>query len=170
MRHDDKEFEAFYRKNYASVYWFFRRAHVADDEAHDLAQEVFTRVWDAWHDYRGEAVRNYLETIARHVLTDRFRRIHAQCRGGDEKPLDDPAIASELIELPVAIEDVLARQRLYEMIDRLPPIPRQCVLLWIDGYRYEEIGRILRLSVEAVKTRLRDAKRLLREDYDDHNK
>lgn len=166
MEFDDDEFEAFYRRNYALVQKFFCRARVADDKAHDLAQEVFTKVWKSWPTYRRAAVRSFLETIARRVLLDDIRKRETDRRRGKGVPLDDPALAPELFELPRDIEDTLRRELLRELVSRLPPITKECVEQRIDGWSYEDIAAAMRISVDAVRTRLRDAKRMMKEDYD----
>jgi RNA polymerase sigma factor (sigma-70 family) len=168
MGYDD--FETFYRRNYASVYWYFRRARAADDEAHDLAQQVFANVWKSWARYRREARRSYLEKIALRVLLDRNRRLNTDRRRGHEQPIDDPALDGELITLPPDIEERERQVIMRKLIDRLPPITRECVLYYIDGYTYAEIGRLTRLTEEAAKTRLRDAKKMMKEDYDAQQK
>ncbi|HEX2121202.1 MAG TPA: sigma-70 family RNA polymerase sigma factor [Thermoanaerobaculia bacterium] len=170
MRYDDREFESIYRQRYADVYWFFHRARCADEEAHDLTQEVFANVWKSWANYRRESVHNYLKKVALRVLLTRNRVRDALRHRGIEQSIDDPAAVIELITLPPDIDEIVQRRILYELIDRLPPITKECVLYWIDGYTYEQIARLVRISVEAVKTRLRDAKRMMKEDYDAQQK
>jgi RNA polymerase sigma-70 factor, ECF subfamily len=170
MRYDDEEFEAFYRRNYASVYWFFIRARIADDEAHELAQEVFLRAWKARGEYRKESEKSYLHKIALRVLLDRNRRLRTQRRHVQYESTDDPAIEAKLVEETPDVETLMQRRLLRDMIRRLPPITRECILYRIDGYTYEEIARLVQISVESVRTRLRDAKEMLKEDYDDQQK
>ncbi|HJQ35585.1 MAG TPA: sigma factor-like helix-turn-helix DNA-binding protein, partial [Thermoanaerobaculia bacterium] len=59
-------------------------------------------------------------------------------------------------------EAALRRKRLYDAISSLSPAQRECVQLWLDDFKYDEIARALRTSMDAVKSRLRDAKRILR--------
>ena len=169
MRYDDQEFEAFYRRNLKFVYWYFWRAGAADDEAHELAQVVFMNAWKARGSYRREAEKSYLQKIALRVLLTRNRRVETEKRRMQHVSAEDPAIAHRLTQ-PPDVDGVLERRQLSEMINRLPPITRDCVLHQIAGYSYEEIARMVNISVEAVRTRLRDAKALLKEDFDDQQK
>jgi DNA-directed RNA polymerase specialized sigma24 family protein len=58
---------------------------------------------------------------------------------------------------------VLRRRRVHDAIAALPSAQRQCIQLWLDGFKYDEISRALKTSPESVKTGLRDAKRHLRD-------
>jgi DNA-directed RNA polymerase specialized sigma24 family protein len=53
-------------------------------------------------------------------------------------------------------------RRLFDTIAGLPPGQRECTLLWLEDFQYDEIARALRITVDAVKSRLRDARKLLR--------
>jgi RNA polymerase sigma-70 factor, ECF subfamily len=170
MGHENEQFEAFYRRNYRNVYWYFRRARIADDEAHELTQEVFMKAWQARDMYREEAQRSYLEKIALRVLLTRKRAFETRKRQMQYESADEPAIAAKLVQPAVDVEDLLQRRELREMIERLPPITKQCVLYRIDGFSYDEIAPMVQISVEAVRTRLRDARDILKEDYDDQQK
>jgi len=56
-------------------------------------------------------------------------------------------------------EDALRRKKLHDAIAALPEGQRHAIQLWLDGFQYTEIAHALRVSVDAVKSRLRDAKR-----------
>ena len=163
----DERFEAIYRKHYGRVYRFYRRCPVPDDEAHDLAQEVFKRFYEHMDQYRGEAEWRFLETIARRVLFNVIRARTTVKRNAKIVDLDDPEVTQE----PAAPEEpdyaekqqrALRRKLLHDAIAELPQGQRQCVELWLDGFQYDEIAGALRISMDAVKSRLRDTKKQLR--------
>lgn len=54
------------------------------------------------------------------------------------------------------------RKELHDAIAALPEGQRHAIQLWLDGFHYSDIAHALRISVDAVKSRLRDAKRHLR--------
>jgi DNA-directed RNA polymerase specialized sigma24 family protein len=58
-------------------------------------------------------------------------------------------------------------KQLHDAIAVLPEGQRHAVELWLDGFQYADIAQVLRVSVDAVKSRLRDAKRQLRANIDD---
>lgn len=171
MSHDE-QFEALYRKYRRRMIAFFLRAfRVTEEDAEELTQDTFARFFEALDEYRGDAEWAYLEKIARNVGYNRVRAITAVKRGSGLKvvEIDDP---NQFTAEPAAPpepdyaerqDQALRRKRLYDAIAALPAGQRQCLQLWLDGFQYNEIAPILRISQDAVKSRIRDAKRLLRE-------
>lgn len=164
----DRLFEEIYRKSYARVYRFFHHEYgIADDEAQDLAQETFQRLLGHMHQYRGDAVWAYVQAIARTVLFNWRRAAMAAKRSAKMVDIDDPAISQQLAapEQPDYAErqSTAARdRRLVEAISELSEGQQQVVRLQVQGFKYAEIEKILRISPDAVKSRLRDAKKYLR--------
>lgn len=165
----DERFESIYRKHYARVYRYYRACRVSDDEAHDLAQDVFKRLYERLDQFRGEdeAVWPFLETIALNVLRNWIRAAKTAKRSATMVDIDDPDFVYE----PAAPEEPdyaareqteLRRARLRQAIAELPEGQRECFRLWIQGFKYDEIANVLRVSMDAVKSRLRDAKKYLR--------
>lgn len=161
-------FEAIYRKYYARIWRFHRSFGVADDESHDLAQETFKRFYEALERYRGEAEWAYLATIARNVLYNWARAAKTAKRSAEMVQLDDPELAFDVAapEEPDYADrehERARRQRLQEAIGELPDGERECLRLWVLGFKYDEIAATLRVTMDSVKSRLRDAKKHLRE-------
>jgi RNA polymerase sigma factor (sigma-70 family) len=165
----DDEFETLYRKHYARVWRYFRTNSVSDDEAHDLAQDAFKRLYERMGQIRNDDAWPFLATIAKTILLNRVRARQTQKRSATMIPIDDP----ELINAePVAPEerdyaDRQAEEVLWEKVRSavvsLPQGQRECLRLWIEGLKYNEIAKVLGITLDAVRSRLRDAKRYLRE-------
>jgi RNA polymerase sigma-70 factor (ECF subfamily) len=170
----DGRFEALYRKNFSRVYRFYRAYGVADDEAQDLAQETFKRIYESFDDYRGEAEWGFIQTTARNVLFNWVRAAKTAKRSAELVAIDDPEL---MIDPPAPPEPDYAerqhaeqrRKRLVEAVAALPPGQRECLRLWMVGFKYNEIAAILKTTVDAVKSRLRDAKKELRERLGDES-
>jgi RNA polymerase sigma-70 factor (ECF subfamily) len=163
----DEHFEAVYRRYYARVYRFYRSLGVADDEAHDLAQDAFKRFYEQMHLFRGgpESEWPFLRQLARNVLLNWIRARKAVKRDTKLVDLDDENFIEEPPEAPDYAEkeqQTLRRKRLAEALRGLPEGQQQCIRLWVQGHKYNEIAELLRISVDAVKSRLRDAKKYLR--------
>ncbi|HYI11487.1 MAG TPA: RNA polymerase sigma factor [Thermoanaerobaculia bacterium] len=164
----DARFETMYRKYFARVYRFFYfEHHITDDEAQDLAQETFVRVYESFDSYRGEAEWGFLKVTATRVLLNWIRKAHAAKRSGEVVEIDDPEIFFDLPapEGPDAADRQLAdlrRAALAEAFAELSPAQQECLRLSILGFKYNEIASILKISLDAVRSRLRDAKRYLR--------
>lgn len=162
----DPQFEELYRTNYARVYRFYRSLRVADDVAQDLAQETFIRVYRTFEQYR-EGGWAYLEKIARNVLYNWLRSQKAIKRSVHTVDIDDPGSELQIAAPPepdYADRDEAARnwKRFREAIAQLPPGQRQCLELQADGLKYHEIAERMGLTLDAVKTRLKEAKKRLR--------
>jgi len=163
----DELFDTLYRKTFGRVYRFFRGFGIADDEAQDLAQDTFTRIYESFDRYRGEAIWGYVETTARNVLSNWVRARKTAKRSAPTVEIDDPEISIDPPAPPEPDyadreEQALRRKRLRQAIARLSEGQQQCLALRVRGYKYNEIATILRISIDAVKSRLRDAKKELR--------
>ncbi|HKO56963.1 MAG TPA: RNA polymerase sigma factor [Thermoanaerobaculia bacterium] len=158
-----------YRKYYARIWRYFRSCNVADDEAHDLAQDTFQRLYEHMHQFRGEqeAVWAFLQQIARRILLNRIRARLATKRNGLTVDIDDPELALDIAapEEPDYAEreqQALRRNRVRQAIAELSEGQQQVLRLWVQGLKYTQIAQALRVSVDAVKSRLRDARKHLR--------
>lgn len=170
----DELFRSLWDRHYARMLRYFQRVfRVSADEARDLTQEAFLRFYRTLDEYRGEAEWALLETIARNLGYNRVRSLTTIKRGAVRpESLDDAQAARRD---PVAagahpldrMIDAERKTRLRQAIAGLPKGQRQCVQLRLADHSYEEIARMLRLSLDAVRSRLRDAKRQLRERLGD---
>jgi RNA polymerase sigma-70 factor, ECF subfamily len=173
-RENTERFESVYRRYYARMLRFFRQVfRLSEADAHDLTQDSFVRFYRAMDEYRGEAEWALLETIARNVGYNRVRSVTTVKRGRIRpESLDDGEPGKEAVDpgqrhpIDTMIETEQL-QRLREAMTQLPSGQRQCLQLWLEDFSSEEISRVLRISIVAVKSRVRDAKRALRERLGD---
>ncbi len=166
---DDRLFEALYRKYYRRIVRFYVQSfRLAEEDAEELAQDAFMRFYRSMDDYRGDAEWAFFEMIARRVAYNRIRTGRTKKRSGLRVDIDDPEITSEPIapqgpDYAEREEQTERTRRLREAIRKLPSGQRQCIHLQLEGFKYQEIGKALRISGDAVKSRLRDARKSLRE-------
>jgi RNA polymerase sigma-70 factor (ECF subfamily) len=161
-------FEETYRKYYARVWRYYRSCRVSDDEAHDLAQDTFKRLWEYRDSIRGEDPWPFLKRIARSVLLNFIRAARTQRRTATTVTLDDPEI---VIDPPAPAEqtyedredDLRRRDLLHRAFRELPKGQQECLRLRMADFSYDEIQKTLGITLDAVKSRIRDAKRFLRE-------
>ncbi len=59
-------------------------------------------------------------------------------------------------------EEALRRMHLHDAIAALPEVQRHTIQLWLDGFTYADIARVLGISPDAVRSRLRDARRTVK--------
>lgn len=173
---DDSRFQELYRRYYRSVVAFFTRQGFSLEEARDLAQDTFVRVYRGMETYRGEGAWSFIQTTARRIALNEIRSRMTQRRSAKLTPLEEPLTQTiskdpwtgapphtpetELVEQE---EDVRRRERLQQAIVNLPERLRGCLLLRLQGLSYREITVALRLSMDTVKTRLNEARNRLRE-------
>lgn len=165
----DERFRTLYQKYYRRMVRYFIRAfRVSEEDAEELTQDAFVRFYQAMGEYRGEAEWAFFEVIAQRVALNRIRSFRTAKRNADVVDFDDPQnhrepAAPQGPDYAEEQEVALRRQALRRAIaEELSPGQRQCIQLWLAGYKYDEIARILRITVDAVKSRLRDAKKVLR--------
>jgi RNA polymerase sigma-70 factor, ECF subfamily len=165
----NERFRALYQKYYRRIVRFYVRAfRFAEEDGEELAQEAFLRFYEAMDEYRGDAEWAFFESIARNVAYNRIRSGKTQKRNGRTVDIDDPELvanepaAPEEPDYAERQEAASRRKRLYDAISALPAGQRECVQLWLDDFKYDEIAKVLCMTMDAVKSRLRDAKRQLR--------
>jgi RNA polymerase sigma-70 factor (ECF subfamily) len=141
------------------------------DEALDLSQEVFLRVFRTIHRFRGHStLRTWIYRIAVNQARNRHRFWRRRHRA-DQVSLDEHVAAhGDFLSAHEARPDrVLAQkelaERLQRALDHLPFDQRTAIVLReIDGLSYEEIAYSLGVAVGTVKTRLTRARQALRSE------
>jgi len=141
------------------------------DEALDLSQEVFFRVFRTLPGFRGQsALRTWIYRIVINQARNRQRWWRRRHRA-EQVSLDEHLQKSGDLEssLDVPPDRLLASKetaaRIWEALDRLPFDQRTALILReVDGLRYEEIAFSLGVAVGTVKSRLTRARQALRAD------
>jgi RNA polymerase sigma-70 factor (ECF subfamily) len=139
------------------------------DEALDLSQEVFLRVFRTIASFRGQsALRTWIYRIVINQARNR-QRWWRRRRRAEQVSLDEHLeqfgdLESKSDVLP---DRLLASKetasRIWQALDRLPFDQRTALVLReVDGLRYEEIAFSLGVAVGTVKSRLTRARQALR--------
>ena len=140
-------------------------------EALDLSQEVFLRVFRTLPQFRGQSsLRTWIYRIVINQASNRQRWWRRRHRA-QQVTLDDPAVShGELAESrSFAMPDRLLQQqeiagRVWAALDALPFDQRTVIVLReIEGLSYEEIADSLAVAVGTVKSRLARARQELRD-------
>lgn len=135
------------------------------EDAEELLQEVFTKIWQEAHHYdpkRGAPLA-WAITITRHKAIDRIRSLSRRLKLNDEAGQEEsvtpttvqpPAKQTELRESATAVRVSLSH---------LPPDVRETIeLAYFGGFSHSQIAEKLALPVTTVKSRIRRAMQQLR--------
>ena len=141
------------------------------DEALDVSQEVFLRVFRTLSRFRGQsALRTWIYRIVVNQVRNR-QRWWRRRRQADMVSLDDHLKrCGELEATREVLPDRLlaskeTARRIWAAMEQLPFDQRTALVLReIDGLRYEEIAFTLAVAVGTVKSRLTRARQALREE------
>ncbi|MGD9902304.1 MAG: sigma-70 family RNA polymerase sigma factor [Vicinamibacterales bacterium] len=142
------------------------------EEALDLSQEVFLRVFRTVGSFRGHSsLRTWMYRIVVNQARNR-QRWWRRRRQSDQVSLDQHVVDHGELRQPgddAAPDRVLARKqtarRLWQALDRLPFDQRTAIVLReFDGLSYDEIAFSLDIAVGTVKSRLTRARHALRTD------
>ncbi len=142
------------------------------DEALDLSQEVFLRVFRTIHAFRGQsALRTWIYRIAINQARNR-QRWWRRRRRSDQVQLEQYVLDHGELGRPGdgdSPDRAFARKemavRLWAALDALPFDQRTVIVLReIDGLSYDEIADSLNVAVGTVKSRLTRARQTLRHE------
>jgi RNA polymerase sigma-70 factor (ECF subfamily) len=164
---DTSAFEVLFRRHFEAVFRFASSFVVDRDVADDVAQEVFGWVWvhrAAWNppgdilSYLLAAVRN------RALVLTRNEKRRANVTGRYVVPGESPAMAAPGLSMETVIEDEELIATIWRVIQVLPE-PRRTVLLlrWRHGLEWDEVARIMEMSIPATRMVHSRALKLLRE-------
>jgi RNA polymerase sigma-70 factor (ECF subfamily) len=147
------------------VYSICHLSAISDQDADDLAQEAFIKIWMNLSNYDPErgALRSWIASITRNLRVDRFRR-HGYERVTDS--MDDGWENSGSVTLALRIVD--SRQSphdsafsneasaiVHQAVNGISPIMRDVVTLHLtQGLDSREIARQLRIPEGTVKSRV----------------
>jgi RNA polymerase sigma-70 factor (ECF subfamily) len=137
-----------------NVYRFILKNLRHEEDARDVVQTTFEKMWVRRDEIDASKSKSYLFTVAYHQMIDHIRKVkRIQLKdefGEDLRVQDKPAN-----NLKKILDDALAR---------LGETQRTLVLLKdYEGYSYEEIGQITNLSESQVKVYLHRARVQLKE-------
>jgi RNA polymerase sigma-70 factor (ECF subfamily) len=173
MPEDDPQFRQVFERYQPSVYAFFKRKGLTQEECLDLTQETFFRVYKSIQGFRGDAsLDTWIRRVATNLWCNEIRRRKTEKRDASEVSLE--AELEKGHPLPAetgargALEGLLddeQRRKLRRAMDGLPEKMRRCLVLRIDqGLKYREIAVLMQVSIDTVKAHIFQARtRLARE-------
>ena len=145
----EKEYNECVRTYADNVYRFIVKNLRHEEDARDVVQTAFEKMWINREQIDPAKSKSYLFTVAYHQMIDHLRkikRIHLKEEFNENTRVSDRSVNN-------------AKKILEEALSRLPEIQRSLVLLKdYEGYSYEEIGKITGLNESQVKVYLHRAR------------
>ncbi|WP_347158467.1 RNA polymerase sigma factor [Pontibacter chitinilyticus] len=143
-------FNQLVRKYQQKVYWHIRKMVIDHDDADDLTQDVFIKVWKGLENFRQDA---QLYTWIYRIATNECLTFLSSKKRKFFLPIND--VAAELAQKLEASPDVAGDEiqlKLQKAILRLPDKQRLVFnMKYFDEMKYEEMSEILGTSVGALK-------------------
>ncbi|MFZ9589053.1 MAG: RNA polymerase sigma factor [Chitinophagaceae bacterium] len=136
------------------VYRFILKNLQHEEDARDVVQSAFEKMWLNREQVNSATAKSYLFTVAYNQMIDHIRknkRIVLQDEFSEGTKIDQGEIPSFKKELEKALQ-------------QLTPLQKSLILLKdYEGYSYEEIGKITALNASQVKVYLHRARIQLKE-------
>ncbi len=156
---DQQAFYLLYQKYHRKVYAICWRMLADKDSAEDVCQEVFVQLWQKITNFRGESkFSTWLHSVTTNIVLGHLRKHKNWLQRMFS--IEDQTVQ----EVAVEMEDTSERTALDKHIARLPERARLVFVLFaVEGYRHEEIAKMLGMAVGSSKAQYHRAKSLLRE-------
>lgn len=124
-------------------------------ELDDLRQDALVNIWQGLPGFRGDsAVRTWVYRVTLNTCVSTLRRRDRDISGTSLPELYD--VIDESAEKRIMLAE------LHESISRLPAIDKAIVMLWLEGFTYEEMVDMVGMGRNAIATRLHRAKEKLK--------
>lgn len=167
---DQDAFAQLVEANQNKIYTLALRMTGNSEDAADLAQEAFLKVWRALPDFQGESgFSTWLYRLTSNLCIDFLRRENRRRSIASISSLDDEEgpLPTDVPDRRFTPEDELERRELRTAVDRglrrLSDEHRQVLALRaVEGLSYTEIAGVLDLEVGTVKSRIARARSALR--------
>ncbi len=170
---EKEAFEAIYREFEGLVYNTAYYMTKNSDDACDIAQEVFIKVYKALPNFRGDCkFSSWIYRICVNTVNDHLRRssrhktvsLSVYDEDKDEDSQLDIPDENEENSPEAAMDKKIASETIRDAICSLPDDMKQIIILRdIEGYSYEELCGMLGLKEGTVKSRINRARTILRD-------
>jgi len=158
---EERIFAAFFKSNVKSLanYLYYKFGNT--DQANDIAQDAFIKLWENCRNVPPEKAKSFVYTVANNASLNQVA--HQKVVLQYAKNSGSERITSESPEF--IMEEEQFKVKLQKAIDKLSEAQRTAFLLnRIDGKKYAEIAEMLDIGVKAVEKRIHGALVSLRKE------
>ncbi len=154
-------FEDFFRKYSKPMFLYALSFVSSEEEAEDIVQEIFMNFWksESYLTIQDEAVKTYL-----------FRSIRNNCLNklGKKSVLRDTidVLYEEAVEDEFGLLNDVLITEIREAIESMSPQTKEIITsVFYQGQKYQEVADRMGISINTVKTLLKNGMRYLRERF-----
>lgn len=152
------------------IFHFIYRHVLNENDARDLAQEVFVKLFFNAAKFRPEAkFSTWLYQIALNLCLDHFKsrrmRQAARTDSRDTQEIDDYSVKETAVNQRTPSDEVLAREKLTALNDGIAALPHDLrsalILTTLEQRSHLEAATLLKTTPKAVETRVYRARKFL---------
>jgi len=171
LRGDKKSFELLL-KRYLNPIYNFTRQYVKDkQEAEDVTQDVFVKVWRKIEKFdRNKKFKTWIFSIAKNTCLDWLKKKRPIAFSMFDSREGGNTLAETLIDPSPLLDELAERanmsKRLAEAVKKLPLYYRLVLnLRYGYSFTFREIAEILKEPLDTVKTRYRRGMEILKKSF-----
>lgn len=156
-------FSSFFKSHAKSLRNYLYYKFGNEDQAEDITQEAFIKLWQNCADVPLEKAKSYLYTIANNASLNVISHQKVVLNYAKSSPTKESTNESP----EFLLEEEQFKSKLLQAIEKLNEKQRVAFLMnRIDGKKYAEIAKELEISVKAVEKRIHLALIELRKEFE----
>lgn len=158
LQGDDAAWESMVTSFGRRVYNLSYRYTGRTDEAEDLTQEIFIKVYQNLKSYRSDAgtFQNWVLKVGRNLIIDHYRQTRRYQPAAGTEEMETMNLKDDKVPNPHrAAEQLEASRFLRDGLQALSPELKEAIILRdLEGLAYQEISELLGIPEGTVKSRI----------------
>lgn len=147
MTEKEIEFNRIVKANKATIFTVCYLFSKEQDEVNDLFQETLINLWRSFDGFQGKCdVKTWIWRVSLNTCLTYERK--------KKRRVDTVPLTMDINLFTDTNDDTRQVQMLYRRINKLGPLDKAIVLLWLENLSYDEIGQIIGISTKNVSVKL----------------
>ena len=147
MTEKENEFNRIVKANKATIFTVCYLFSKEQDEVNDLFQETLINLWRGFDGFQGKCdVKTWIWRVSLNTCLTYERK--------KKRRVDTVPLTMDINLFTDTDDDTRQVQMLYRRINKLGPLDKAIVLLWLENQSYDEIGQIIGISTKNVSVKL----------------
>jgi RNA polymerase sigma-70 factor (ECF subfamily) len=157
----DERYSESIRLHGAALVRLARGYEAEPDRRQDLVQDIHIALWRSFAIFDNRcSLRTWVYRVA-HITATKHVVANKRVRLTEMFTLDDVPEPTDEHDTVRALDQSESLERLLRTIERLKPLDRQVILLYLEDFSAEAIGEVVGLSAENIATKVYRIKKLL---------